>query len=86
MAKQEDKYNVTMKFDVSITKDGEKDAKPWYGTTGEITYVGMDYLQVCGVNAALVKFAEILVDLGFDGAILAGFPVETVKAIKSKLM
>lgn len=85
MAKQTDRFDVTMKFDVTVKKVGDEGGKPWYGSTGEIEYTGMDYLQVCAVNGAIVKLAEVLADFGYDASVVAGFPVEVVKAIKEKL-
>ena len=74
-------FDVNLILNVSVKKNGED----WYSTDSNIDYKGMDYLQVVSTNAAVVKFADILADFGWDAALLKGFPKELIEASKAAI-
>lgn len=78
-----DKFDVKLTIGVSVKKEG-RDGN-FYSANSEINYTGMDYLEMNATNAALVKFAEILTNFGWDAAELKGFNKQLIEATKASL-
>jgi len=81
----EKEFDVTLNVTASVRKKTDQGAKEWYSQNTEVNYKGMDVLQVTATNAAIVRFGEILAELGWDGAKLQGFPPELIKAAKQTI-
>ena len=78
-------FDVTLELSVKVKKKGEGKDSDWYSQNTNIKYEGMDYLQIAATNGAIVKFGEILAELGWDGAKLKGYPAELVDAAKASI-
>ena len=78
-----DEFDVRLTMGVSVKKQGEDGE--WYSQNTDVTYTNMDYLQVAAMNAAILKFGEILTNLGWDAAELKGFPKQVIDAVKASI-
>ncbi len=80
MADKNSRFNMRISYE--ITKPGESGAI----TQGSLDYKNMDYVQICVTQQAIVNFAQDLVDMGFQNAVVIGMgdEVAAAKAIGKK--
>ena len=76
MADKDTRFNMTISYDISkVSADGPN--TPF--TSASLVYNGVDLLQITATQDAIAKFAQSLVNMGFEAAAEAGFDVSKLK-------
>ena len=84
MAKKEDRYNVTLKMNLSIDQVDDKGnvLRNWHGGNYDLDYPGMDYVQIVATQQAMSHFGQILCNLGWGDAAVIGYDMNELALAK----